>query len=241
MYYYSGDFAGTILTFGFRYQETGELYGTALKKSVPREDMIVIPEKDVSGWMHRWKVPDPDYTEYIISCSYACDRLMEEGKTVFHGASFLWKNNAYVFSAPSGTGKTTQLRLWKSLFTDQVEILNGDKPILEVGRKKEVTIHPSPWKGKEGYGRDDIVAPLRGIILLRQAPFNRIHRIKPEAACKSLFCRMYSTYNTEKEIHDAAEIVEKILEKAPVFMLENKGDEESVWMTRHALLMEEVE
>ena len=240
-YYYSGNFAGTILTFCFRYPETAELYGTALKKTVPREDGIVIPEKDVSGWMQRWTVPDPAFTEYVISCSYACDRLMEEKKIVFHGASFLWKDNAYVFSAPSGIGKTTQLRLWKEIFPDQVQILNGDKPILEVSNKEEVMVHPSPWKGKEGYGRDDIVAPLRGIILLKQAPFNRIRRIKPEEACKALFCRTYSTYNTEKEIHDAAKIVESILEKAPVFMLENKGDEESVWMTRHALLMKEVD
>ena len=33
------------------------------------------------------------------------------------------------FAAPSGTGKTTHIKLWQRLYGDRVEIINGDKPL----------------------------------------------------------------------------------------------------------------
>ncbi len=239
MYFYHGNFSGNYLAFEFRYADTGRHYGDALRAAPPTEKSIIIPEKDVKSWMERWNFTDPSYAEYVLSLCYACDRLMKRHFTVFHGVSFLWNGRAYLFTGPSGTGKTTQARLWKSLFPGEVEILNGDKPILEAGTEGNILVHPSPWKGKEGYGRDDITAPLAGIILLRQAKRNSIRRLWPAEAAQNLFGRICSTFNTEDEILNAAEILNSILRSVPVWLLENRGDEESARMTRRELLSEE--
>lgn len=50
---------------------------------------------------------------------------------VIHGACILYKDNAYLFIAPSGTGKTTHIRLWIKHLRDLV-IINGDKPIIRL-------------------------------------------------------------------------------------------------------------
>ena len=165
---------------------------------------------------------------------------MHEGCVVFHGASMLWNGRVYLFSAPSGTGKTTQIRLWQRLFPTEMTILNGDKPILDISHKSEVRIFPSPWKGKEGYGRDDIVGPLGGIILLRQAMKNDIALMKPSEAAKNLFGRICSTFNMTEDVLNAAEIVEKIVTVVPVWLLYNKGDEDSALLT-HTILEKEYE
>ena len=236
MYCYTGLFAGVRLNFLFRHPDTAKYYKDYIKEDLPREDFLLTPENDVSGWMDLWKAEDPAYAEYVISCSYACDRLMKEGRVVFHGAAVLLEDRVFLFTGPSGVGKTTQVRWWQALYSTQ--ILNGDKPIFEVGDSGEVLVHPSPWKGKEDYGRDDITAPLGGIIVLRQAPENRIERLEPADAAKELFCRIYSTFNTEQEVLDAARILEKILSKTPVWLLRNRGDEASTRMTWETLQKE---
>ena len=239
MFYYSGLFADIELAFSFKYPGTAFHYGDSLKVSFLCDDAIVIPEEDVTDWMERWNVNDPAYSEYVISCSCACGRLMRYRRVVFHGASFLWRDKAYLFSAPSGTGKTTQVKLWEALFPDEVKLLNGDKPILAVSETKSVTVHPSPWKGKEGYGRDDICAPLGGIILLRQAGYNNIFRMEPAEAARNLFGRICSSFDAEEDVLNAAGILESIVTAAPVWLLMNKGDERSARMTHQFLLDKE--
>ena len=238
LYIYSGLFAGIELVFAFQHPETAEYYGNTLRTSSSHGETIRIPMDIVTDWMMKWKCPDFAYAEYVMSCSYACDYLLRHKCIVFHGCSFLWNGCAYLFSAPSGTGKTTQMRLWKKLFPEEVEILNGDKPILEIKREVGVIVHPSPWKGKEGYGRDDIIAPLGGIIFLRQAPENTICTLSPAKAARSLFGRSYSTFRSEKEIRNNALIIEKIVNAVPVWLLCNRGDEDSAKLTHETLIKE---
>ena len=238
LYTYSGYFAGYELIFDFQHPETAKYYGDILSASSGDGDMIRVPEKDVTDWMKQWKCADFAYVEYARSCSYACDYLLRHQCIVFHGCSFLWHDKAYLFSAPSGTGKTTQVKLWKKLFPEEVEILNGDKPILEINEEGGVTVHPSPWKGKEGYGRDDITAPLGGILFLRQASENVIRSMNPSEAARILFGRSYSTFYTENEIMNNARVIEGIVAAAPVWLLCNKGDEDSACLTRETLMKE---
>ena len=132
MYCYTGRFAGVLLVFNFRYEKTADYYAGVLHPCANTENGIIIPKKACEEWMQRWNIVDPAYAEYVLSCSYACDSLMKKNRIIFHGATFLWHKKAWLFSAPSGTGKTTQLLNWKRIFGDEIVILNGDKPILEL-------------------------------------------------------------------------------------------------------------
>ena len=243
MYSYCGRFAGIELNFLFRHADTAGHYGRDLKacpagRAGDGDNVVTVPEKDVTDWMSQWGITDYSYGEYVISCNYACDVLMDHDRLVFHGAAFLWNGGGYIFTAPSGTGKTTQLRHWKKLYPEEMEILNGDKPILEV-TAKDTVIHPSPWKGKENYGRDDLAAPLRGIVLLGQAKENRLRKMTPGDAVKKLFGRIYSTFNTEEEVRKAGRLLEQMLTLGvPIWYLENVGDEASARLTHGALCKE---
>ncbi len=238
MYCYTGIFSGIPLSIAFRFRGTAAFYKGFLQPCSNSADCITIPEEDIAQWQTQWKCPDSAYAEYVISCSYICDALMRRNRLVFHGASYLWRKRAYIFSAPSGTGKTTQITHWRSLYGQGIEILNGDKPILEVSGNGEISVHPSPWKGKEGLGRDDITAPLGGIILLRQDTQNHIEKIKPTEAARNLFGRIYSTFSTVEDVLLAADLMEQILSVTPVWMLSNRGDEDSAELTYKTLLEE---
>ena len=85
------------------------------------------------------------YIEETEISAAAGTALLPFGRAVFHGAAFVWRQKAWLFAAPSGTGKTTQYRLWKLLFGDEIQMLCGDKPVIEI-EHGGTTVFPSPWR-----------------------------------------------------------------------------------------------
>lgn len=76
---------------------------------------------------------------------------------VFHGAAVEYGGRGYIFTAPSGTGKSTHIALWRKYVGD-VKIINGDKPILKASDDKTL-VCSTPWAGK---GRCQSNAPKNG-------------------------------------------------------------------------------
>lgn len=93
------------------------------------------------------------YIEYMELCPKLSDAMLPFNRVFFHGTAFLWRGKAWIFAAVSGTGKTTQYLHWKALYGEEVQIINGDKPVLAFD-DGNITVHPSPWNGKEGMGQD---------------------------------------------------------------------------------------
>lgn len=53
----------------------------------------------------------PEQVEYLELGPRVCDALLPYGRILFHGAAILWRGRAWIFTANSGTGKTTQYML----------------------------------------------------------------------------------------------------------------------------------
>lgn len=94
-----------------------------------------------------------------------------------HACVVAMDGQAYAFSAPPGTGKTTHGLAWLKRFPEKARILNGDNPII---RKKDgvFTAFGTPFCGKEGFNENRSV-PLKGLCFLRRAESNRIERLDP--------------------------------------------------------------
>lgn len=210
-----------------------------MKPHDPAPDAVEIPAEEVEKWCTLWKINDAAYGEYVISCSYVSQYLMNFDRIIFHGAAMLWKGKAYIFTAPSGTGKTTQIKHWIELYGNEIQIINGDKPILKICDNGQIIVYPSPWKGKEGMGNDCLCAPLGGIIMLSQAKENSIDQIMPSRSAGVLMGRLYSSFQNVDDIHTGARLLESILAVTPVWHLKNKGDAESAILTHDVILGKE--
>ena len=84
------------------------------------------------------------------------------------------KNNGILFSANSGTGKSTHTGLWEKVFKDNVEIINDDMPAvrkIDGGWK----LCGTPWSGKSERNVNRIV-PLKAIVFLERGEKNEIRR-----------------------------------------------------------------
>lgn len=94
-----------------------------------------------------------------------------------------------MFTAPSGTGKSTHIALWRKYLGEQVKIINGDKPILWA-TEKETCVYGTPWAGKERWETNTGV-PLKEICFLQRGSQNEIRRLTPSEAMPLLMRQVY--------------------------------------------------
>lgn len=196
---------------------------------------VRVPEDALAEAAPRYEAgTTPEQVEYLELGPRVCDALLPYGRILFHGAAILWRGRVWVFTANSGTGKTTQYMLWKLCFGSEIKILNGDKPLLEF-RKDGILVHPSPWRGKEGLGSLD-AAPLGGIILLEQSEENRMRRLLPAEAAGPLLTQLLFTRKNADDVRAACALEERLLAQVPVWLLQNRGDAASAALCRDTLM-----
>ena len=106
-----------------------------------------------------------------------------KGTALFHSAIVGHEGRGYMFLGKSGTGKSTHARLWLRYISGS-ELVNDDNPVVRVFDNGAV-VYGSPWSGKTPCYRN-MSLPLGGIVLLSQAPYNKIERLRSIAAYAAL-------------------------------------------------------
>lgn len=131
-----------------------------------------------------------EYIETLALQRKIADRMPEFDCFLMHGAVASVNGLGYMFTASSGTGKSTHVKLWKKCF-DNVEIINGDKPFIRVSDKK-IKVYGTPWAGKEGWQINKSV-PLEAICLLRRGTKNRLRKMEPVSILSFLMRQVHYT------------------------------------------------
>lgn len=93
------------------------------------------------------------------------------GGVILHSSAISYKNHGILFSAPSGTGKSTHTKLWKKLFPDSVEIVNDDTPAIFFMNNVPY-MYGLPWSGK-GENKN-MAVPLKSVVFLKRSEQNVI-------------------------------------------------------------------
>ncbi len=99
---------------------------------------------------------------------------------LLHGSAIAADGRGYIFTARSGTGKSTHTRLWRQQLGDRAVMVNDDKPFLRF-EEDRILVCGSPWSGKHGLDTN-IEVPLAGICLLERGLENRVTALAPEQA-----------------------------------------------------------
>ncbi|MBQ6927246.1 MAG: hypothetical protein IJQ36_02935 [Oscillospiraceae bacterium] len=127
-----------------------------------------------------------EYLETLAVYRKIAAALLEKDVLLFHGSVMAYAGKAYLFTAPSGTGKTTHCRLWLSQIPG-THVLNGDKPLLRI-EEDRVLACGTPWQGKEHYGRNEILT-LEAICILTRDSTNHIEALSFHDAFPTLIAQ----------------------------------------------------
>ena len=128
------------------------------------------------------------YLETLAVYRKIAVKLLDYNVLLMHGSVVCADGFAYLFSAPSGTGKTTHSRLWIENI-DGAFILNGDKPLIRI-TDDGCTVYGTPWSGKEGINRN-ASAPLKAICFLQRSAENGIAELKFSEVYPAVFQQVY--------------------------------------------------
>ena len=178
---------------------------------------IIAKADDTAITKEKAMVPGAPVEACESLCIYRAiaEKLPQFNRFVFHGAAIEYQNFAYLFTAPSGTGKTTHINLWHKYLGNEVKIINGDKPIISID--DDITVYGTPWAGKEGYQRN-AKAPLKAICILKQSKTNGIVRIEHSDAINHLMRQVYMPHNAIS-LSSTLALLGKMIEKTPVYEL----------------------
>lgn len=194
--------------------------GAYLSEEKVEPDIIIREE-----WYHREKYPEgtsEDMIAYMESASQFFARLLRFDGVYLHASCVELDGKAYLFSADSGTGKSTHTRLWQQVFGDAAQIFNDDKPAL---RRLDGTwyAYGLPWCGKDGINQNKKV-PLAGICFLKQAPQNAIRRLNSTEAIQRLMPQTLRNIRNVERLDLTLQNFDHLIREIPIFELENRPE-----------------
>ena len=149
-----------------------------------------------------------------------------------HASVIRHNDGGYMFLGRSGTGKSTHSRLWLSNIED-AELLNDDNPVIRI-IDGEAMVFGTPWSGKTHCYKNESV-PLKAVVRLSQAPYNKITRNIPLQAYASLMpacsCMRWDRTSTDA-LHRT---VEKVISKVRCWHLECLPDADAAYTCHKAV------
>lgn len=221
--------AGLPMEIGLQYSKYLYIFAPFASEEPPRAFASVSPDElaRAAAW---YPEGGAAYAEMMELCPRVSDALLPFGRLVFHALAFEWRGRVWLLTGPSGAGKTTHYLRWKLRYGEELRLLNGDKPLLEIPPEGAITVHPSPWYGKEGM-QQYFSGPLGGIILLEKAAENRMRRMTPREAAGCLFTQLLITRR-------ACALEQALLERTPLWLLQNRGDSAAAELCRDTLSKE---
>ena len=193
--------------------------------TVSPDDEAIDREIEISEF-----TPSRAYAESICVYREISEIIPRYNRIIFHGAVISYNNNGYIFTAPSGTGKTTHISLWKK-YVDGVEIVNGDKPLLQIEDK--VTAYATPYAGKERYENHSF-ADIKAICIIQRGKVNKIRRVESGEVLTQLMSQLYLPEDAEATIR-TLDLLDKLVRLVPLYVLECDISEEAVKTSFEAL------
>ncbi len=158
----------------------------------------------------------PGYLESICAYRRFCLEMLKFDGMFFHSAVIQVNGKGIAFSAVSGTGKTTHLRLWQEMLGEELTIVNGDKPIVRYEDGIPYA-YGTPWAGKENL-HTNTKTPLTDICFLERSAHNFVEPLQP-GDCIAPFMQQIVRPNTPFAAMKTLELADKLLKDCRLWRL----------------------
>ncbi len=200
-----------------------------------REDIAFEREKAV----HEDELTESSKRHYCENQleAMAVHRKISEQMVLFdtllmHGSCVAVDGEAFLFTAKSGTGKSTHTRLWRQLFKDRAIMVNDDKPLIRVTENGAIA-YGNPWDGKHRLS-NNVAVPLKAICILQRAERNSIQRITKAEAYPMLLQQIYRPLDAAA-MQKTLQLIDLLTENVSLWRLGCNMDPEAAKVSSDAM------
>ena len=176
-------------------------------------------------------VPDAQLEITAIQRKLA-EELLGHDVLLFHGSAVAVDGAAYLFTAKSGTGKSTHTRFWREMLGNRAVMVNDDKPFLRV-TSEDISVGGSPWNGKHRLG-SNINVPMKAICILERGTENKIERVTAEKALPMLLQQSNRPVNAAM-LPKYMELLDAIASRVDFYRLQCKAEMEAAEVSFRAM------
>lgn len=159
--------------------------------------------------------------------------LLKTNSLVLHSSFIQWNDQGIVFTAPSGTGKSTQANLWNQY--ESAEIINGDRSIL-ILNDDCVEVCGLPFCGSSGINLNKRVK-LNSIVFISQALENKANFVNEDQAALMIYKEISVNYWNGDYVNKTFEIIDKLVKFINLIELECKIDKNAVEVLKNKIFM----
>ena len=209
--------AGVPIAFENRYPDLEYLCREYVTKETPVLTLSVTREEIEEERSKQADIFTDGYLETVCLYRKLALEMLNHEVFLMHASVIEVDGEGYAFLAHSGTGKTTQTRLWLEHFGSRARVINGDKPLIRVMPDGTFVAYGTPWCGKEGMGCN-ASAPLKALFLLERATVPACEPADQEYSIDRLFHQLLMPEKPE-QMMQLLDMVDKLVETVPCYRL----------------------
>ncbi len=197
------------------------------EEDIVQESKLSDDERAFEG-LPPFTFPNP-YLETLAVYRKMATVMPQLGVMLLHGSVISVDGEGYMFTASSGTGKSTHVRLWRELFGERAVMVNDDKPLIRVEGHIEnadrAIVYGTPWDGKHHLSTNMSV-PLKAICILERGEKNEIERISLDDAYTMLLQQSFRPDNP-MALMRVMQLLTQLSEKIGLYRLKCNMDPEA--------------
>ena len=164
------------------------------------------------------------YLETLAVYRKIAAALLDDNILLFHGSVIAVDGVGYLFTAKSGTGKSTHTRLWREQFGSRAMMVNDDKPLLKI-TEHGVSAYGTPWDGKHHLSTNTAV-PLKAICVLTRGETNHIERANKKDVFP-LLCQQSHRIPTPEAMTRTLTLIDQLSNSVALYRLACNMDPEA--------------
>ena len=208
-------------------EETADFAVELTQEDIQKEHEYDRKEKELEGLPLR--AFSDSYMEQLALYRKIADQIIMRNTLLFHGSVVAVDGEAYLFTAKSGTGKSTHTRLWRKMFGERAVMVNDDKPLLKI-QEDGVLVCGTPWDGKHKLSTNCML-PLKAICALERGEENEIHPISAGQALPMVMQQSHRPGNVLKYM----DVVDMLTQRVKFYQLRCNMDPEAARISYEAM------
>lgn len=199
-------------------------------------ETVEIPDVEVISKWDEIKPKFPMYSddlgEYMSTGAVFYKHLLNFDGLMLHSSVVVVDGKAYLFTADSGTGKSTHTTLWLKMFGERAFILNDDKPALR--RENGIWYaYGTPWSGKYDISVNTRIQ-VGGIAVLERGECNKIFPFHGIQAINEILKQVNRPKAAEYRAK-LMELVDKLITEVPIWKLQCNMDPSAAVVSYEAM------